>query len=103
MAGNRAAVTSRTMSLCSLKKKESPRIISAEAPRSLNWSSAGPIASRLSASAVSTPTPSAAVAFLIDDNCSSLLGLRGFPQHSNSHHVGKRLFQQAEALSVEFK
>src|SRR5215472_15124095 len=72
MAGNRAAVTSRTMSLCSLKKKESPRIISAEAPRSLNWSSAGPIASRLSASAISTPTPSAAVAFLIDANCSSL-------------------------------
>src|SRR5215467_1503101 len=72
MAGNRAAVTSRTMSLCSLKKKESPRIISAEAPRSLNWSSAGPIASRLSASAISTPTPSAAAAFLIDANCSSL-------------------------------
>src|SRR6516165_4032163 len=98
MAGNRAAVTSRTMSLCSLKKKESPRIISAEAPRSRNWSSAGPIASRLSASAVSTSTPSVAAAFLIDANCSSLLGLRGFRSTPTRIMSGNASFNRPRRL-----
>jgi hypothetical protein len=52
--------------------------MSAEAPRSCHWSSAAPMASRLSASAVSTSTLNVAGASFSDANCCALLGLRRF-------------------------
>jgi hypothetical protein len=73
-------------------------MITAEAPRSRNWSSAGPMASRLSASAVSTSIPSVAAASLSDANCSTLPGLRGFRSTPTRFISGNASFNKPRRL-----